>query len=425
MVEIVLVHRAALARREPQHPHAHLVVLEHDLRPHRAELSLVVMARNPKIRPLDRTTSGGVAVTGVVIVGTGFGCITHLRALRAAGFDVHALVGRDPEKTDRTRRDASTSRTGSPNLGDALALPGVDAVAIATPPHTHAPDRARGDRGRASTCCARSRSRATRRKRGRCSTRPRPRASCTSSAPSSAGRPGRRRWRASSSAARSARRSSRRSSCTSRCSPTPTGEVPGVVGRRRAGRRLARRAGRARGRPGARDARRDRGRERVAHAGLARATGTSKTATPCTSAPVRASTASCRARSARGDRRCSSPASPATHGTVWAEFDTVRVADADGHPRDPRPRRPPARAARSAARRSARPPPTTASTCSASRWRPYTRLCTTFLDLIEGRPVPADPAARDLRRRPRRHAGARRDPPLRPRAHLDRRSRVS
>jgi cation diffusion facilitator CzcD-associated flavoprotein CzcO len=26
-------------------------------------------------------------VTGVVIVGTGFGCITHLRALRAAGFD--------------------------------------------------------------------------------------------------------------------------------------------------------------------------------------------------------------------------------------------------------------------------------------------------------------------------------------------------
>ena len=38
-------------------------------------------------------------MTGVVIVGTGFGCITHLRALRAAGFEVHALVGRDPEKT--------------------------------------------------------------------------------------------------------------------------------------------------------------------------------------------------------------------------------------------------------------------------------------------------------------------------------------
>jgi predicted dehydrogenase len=37
-------------------------------------------------------------MTGVAIVGTGFGCITHLRALRAAGFDAVALVGRDPAK---------------------------------------------------------------------------------------------------------------------------------------------------------------------------------------------------------------------------------------------------------------------------------------------------------------------------------------
>ena len=29
---------------------------------------------------------------GVVVVGTGFGCITHVRALRAAGFDVLAIV---------------------------------------------------------------------------------------------------------------------------------------------------------------------------------------------------------------------------------------------------------------------------------------------------------------------------------------------
>ena len=36
---------------------------------------------------------------GAAVVGTGFGCLTHVRALRAAGFDVHALVGRDPVKT--------------------------------------------------------------------------------------------------------------------------------------------------------------------------------------------------------------------------------------------------------------------------------------------------------------------------------------
>jgi predicted dehydrogenase len=77
-------------------------------------------------------------VTGVAIVGTGFGCITHLRALRAAGFDVQALVGRDPAKTaERAARfEVPNAHTA---LADALALPGVDAVVIATPPHTHGP----------------------------------------------------------------------------------------------------------------------------------------------------------------------------------------------------------------------------------------------------------------------------------------------
>jgi predicted dehydrogenase len=76
-------------------------------------------------------------MTGVVIVGTGFGCITHLRALRAAGFEVLALVGRDPDKT--TARAARFGVPhGSTDLRDALALPGVDAVAVATPPFTHA-----------------------------------------------------------------------------------------------------------------------------------------------------------------------------------------------------------------------------------------------------------------------------------------------
>ena len=75
---------------------------------------------------------------GAAVVGTGFGCLTHVRALRAAGFDVHALVGRDPDKTaERARR--FTIEHACTSLADALAVPGVDAVTIATPPHTHAP----------------------------------------------------------------------------------------------------------------------------------------------------------------------------------------------------------------------------------------------------------------------------------------------
>jgi len=75
--------------------------------------------------------------TGVVVVGTGFGCLTHVRALRAAGFDVVGLVGRNLEKTiERAKRfDIPNALT---DLDEALSLPGVEAVTIATPPHTHA-----------------------------------------------------------------------------------------------------------------------------------------------------------------------------------------------------------------------------------------------------------------------------------------------
>ena len=74
---------------------------------------------------------------GAVVVGTQFGVLTHLRALRAAGIEVRALVGRDPDKTaQRAARmgveDAYTSLT------EALARPDVDLVSVATPPHTHA-----------------------------------------------------------------------------------------------------------------------------------------------------------------------------------------------------------------------------------------------------------------------------------------------
>ena len=75
---------------------------------------------------------------GAVVVGTSFGCLTHVRALRAAGFDVVGLVGRDPEKT-AIRAKRFEIPHGLTSLGDALALPGVDAVTVATPPHTHAP----------------------------------------------------------------------------------------------------------------------------------------------------------------------------------------------------------------------------------------------------------------------------------------------
>ncbi|HZJ27701.1 MAG TPA: Gfo/Idh/MocA family oxidoreductase [Acidimicrobiia bacterium] len=75
---------------------------------------------------------------GVAVVGTGFGRRVHVPALRAAGFEVRALIGRD---TDKTARRAARAEVGHPctTLADALALPGIDAVSIATPPATHAP----------------------------------------------------------------------------------------------------------------------------------------------------------------------------------------------------------------------------------------------------------------------------------------------
>lgn len=71
-----------------------------------------------------------------VVAGTAFGLRVHVRALRAAGYDVVALVGRDPVKTARKAEKAGIARSFT-DLGEALALrPKV--VAISTPPHTHA-----------------------------------------------------------------------------------------------------------------------------------------------------------------------------------------------------------------------------------------------------------------------------------------------
>ena len=74
---------------------------------------------------------------GVAVVGTGFGARIHVPALRAAGFDVVALVGRNAEKTAR-RAGRLEIPNACTSLDQALASAGVDAVTIATPPDTHA-----------------------------------------------------------------------------------------------------------------------------------------------------------------------------------------------------------------------------------------------------------------------------------------------
>ena len=73
---------------------------------------------------------------GAVVVGTGFGCRVHVPALRAAGFEVAALVGRDLERTARRAARLGVDRALT-SLDDALALPGVDVVTVATPPVAH------------------------------------------------------------------------------------------------------------------------------------------------------------------------------------------------------------------------------------------------------------------------------------------------
>ncbi len=72
-----------------------------------------------------------------MVAGTSFGARIHVPALRAAGFEVVALVGTDPERTARR-----AAKLGVPascgSFEEALAL-GPDAVSLATPPATHGP----------------------------------------------------------------------------------------------------------------------------------------------------------------------------------------------------------------------------------------------------------------------------------------------
>ena len=73
----------------------------------------------------------------VIVVGTGFGCRVHVPALRAAGFEVVALVGTRPEKLERK---AAESRVPAffVDFDEAMEKTGAKVVTIATTPATHA-----------------------------------------------------------------------------------------------------------------------------------------------------------------------------------------------------------------------------------------------------------------------------------------------
>lgn len=74
----------------------------------------------------------------IAVVGTGFGARIQVPGFRASGrFEVAALVGRSPERLARAAARLGDLRTCA-SIEEALALPGLDAVSIATPPATHA-----------------------------------------------------------------------------------------------------------------------------------------------------------------------------------------------------------------------------------------------------------------------------------------------
>lgn len=76
------------------------------------------------------------APIGAVVVGTGFGLFAHVRALREAGFEVHAIVGRDRARTAGRAAPLGIS-LATDALGEALADPAIRLVTVATPPHAH------------------------------------------------------------------------------------------------------------------------------------------------------------------------------------------------------------------------------------------------------------------------------------------------
>jgi predicted dehydrogenase len=74
---------------------------------------------------------------GAAVVGTGFGILTHARALNAAGIEVRSLIGRDPEKTAKRAAMFGIAHATT-DRAEAFARDDVDIVAVTTPPHAHA-----------------------------------------------------------------------------------------------------------------------------------------------------------------------------------------------------------------------------------------------------------------------------------------------
>jgi predicted dehydrogenase len=73
----------------------------------------------------------------VLVVGTGFGCRIQIHALRAANFEVVGLVGADMART-KERAAVNEVPQAFVDLDQAISKTGAKAVAIATPPYTHA-----------------------------------------------------------------------------------------------------------------------------------------------------------------------------------------------------------------------------------------------------------------------------------------------
>jgi predicted dehydrogenase len=73
---------------------------------------------------------------GAVVVGTSFGGRIHVPALRAAGFDVVALVGQDLDRT-KERAEALGVPDATTDVEEAVNRPDVAVVSVATPPDAH------------------------------------------------------------------------------------------------------------------------------------------------------------------------------------------------------------------------------------------------------------------------------------------------
>ena len=79
----------------------------------------------------------GGAGPKAIVAGTGFGCRIQVPALRAAGFEVAGLVGSNPERTAERARQNNIP-AGFTDLEAALDATGAVAVAVSSPPATHA-----------------------------------------------------------------------------------------------------------------------------------------------------------------------------------------------------------------------------------------------------------------------------------------------